>query len=92
MANKTPEQIKKEQIAIEKKKNEKKYYDCTLECLVPATITWRVLASNENEALQIVNATTTSPTSVKYRLNLRRKIKFAIFDAGTTIIRLIKNF
>lgn len=76
----------------EKGKNKPKpkyYYDVKVECLLPATITYRVLAEDPQEAMSKIKGL--SPTSVKHRLIGRKELKMMIYDAGTSMIRLIKN-
>lgn len=71
------------------KQPEKKYYDVKIEATVPATFIYRVLASSPEEAITIVKYT--NPTSIKYLPNKRKDIKTIVYDAYTTLIRLIKN-
>lgn len=67
----------------------KYYYDVKVECLLPATITYRVLAEDPQEAMSKIKGL--SPTSVKHRLIGRKELKMMIYDAGSSMIRLIKN-
>jgi hypothetical protein len=90
-----PAEIK---IAQEKKKEEKKappvkvkkYYDIKLDAMVPCTITYRVFAFDEHEALTLLPRAI--PNNVKHNLHQKRNIKAIINDAGSSLIRLIKNF
>lgn len=93
-----PSEIK---LAEEKRKQEekykkptpvkiKKYYDVKLDALVPCTITYRISAYDEHEALTLLPKAI--PTHVKHNLFQKRNIKAIINDAGSSIIRLIKNF
>lgn len=72
-------------------KKEKKWYDVKLEVLMPATVVYRVLAENEESALDEIKVSTI-PTSVKYQLLKKKNIKATIYDAGSSMIRYIKNF
>lgn len=96
----SPEEIK---AAEEKKKKEEeekkkkpqpkpapKYYDIKLECMVPAIITYRVLAENEQEALTQIDKRT--PTGVRPDISRKRNIKATVYDAGSSIIRFAKSF
>ncbi len=74
-------------------KKEKKYYEVRVECLVPTTVSYRVLAEDEKEALKLLDQNQAgAPVSVNYKINLKRKIKLVIYDWGTTIIKMVKNF
>ena len=73
-----------------KDKKDKKYYDVKVEAMLPATITYRVFAEDEQEAILLIKKA--NPQSVKYRLNGKKELKLAVYDAGTTLVRLAKNF
>ena len=66
-----------------------KYYDVRVECTVPSTIVFKVLASSPEEALQKIKSS--KPVSVQPRLNARKDIKATVYDSGSNIIRFIKN-
>lgn len=67
----------------------KRYFDIRVECTLPATITYRVLAETPEQAASLIKGT--QPTSVKHKLALRRETKITVYDSGSTIIRFIKN-
>lgn len=69
---------------------QKKYYDVKVEAMLPATITYRVFAEDEQEAVNLIKKT--NPLSVKYNLNNKKQLKLAVYEAGTTLVRLAKNF
>jgi hypothetical protein len=71
-------------------KKEKKYFDVRLECTVPCLITYRIYADDEDDALAQINKK--PPTSVKPNINLKRAVKATVYDAGSSIIRLVKAF
>jgi hypothetical protein len=77
------------QVKNKDKPKPKYYYDVKVECLLPATITYRILAEDPQEAMSKVKGL--SPTSVKHRLIGRKELKMIIYDAGSSMIRLIKN-
>lgn len=98
----TPEEIK---AAEEKKKKEEqeskgkkkvaakkevKYYDIKLECLVPCTVSYRILAEDENDALSQIDKKT--PTAIKPNISKKRNIKATVYDAGSSIMRFMKSF
>ena len=67
----------------------KKYYDVKVEVMLPATLTYRVLAEDADEAARLIK--TTVPTGIKHRLIGRRELKLMVYDAGSTILRLLRN-
>ena len=95
----TPEEIK---AAEEKKKQEelnkknkvqpkvKKWFDIKLECLTPTTITYRILADDEQDALKQMDKKT--PTSIKPNIFKRKNLKATVYDGGSSLIRFIKSF
>lgn len=68
----------------------KKYYDVRVETTLPATINYRVLAEDEKQAVDMIK--NASPNSVKYKLLGKKDIKLTVYDAGSTIVRLVKKF
>ena len=73
---------------MENKKN-KKYFDVKVECLLPATLTYRILAEDEHQAMTLIK--NASPNGIKHRLAGKKELKITVYDAGSSIIRLIKN-
>ena len=69
--------------------NNKKYFDIKIESLLPATLTYRVLAENPEEASQLIK--TISPNSISYKLIGRKDLNIKVYDAGCSIIRFIKK-
>jgi hypothetical protein len=80
--------IKKEAKKVDKPKP-KFYYDVKVECMLPATLTYRVFAEDPNQASIMIKGL--HPTSVKHRLIGRKEMKLAVYDAGCSMIRLVKN-
>jgi len=60
-----------------------------VECLLPATLTYRILAEDANQAADL--AKKASPNGVKYRLIGKRDIKLQVFYAGSSFLRFAKN-
>lgn len=77
-------------IEKEAKKIEKKYFKVVVECNLPATVTYKVLAESPEKALEMIK--NQSPIAVKYHLPKKMNLKATIYDFGTTIIKLIKKF
>ncbi len=67
----------------------KLYYDVKVECMLPATLTFRVLAEDPQQAADLIRGA--SPTGVKHRLHGRKDIKLSVYDAGSTMLRWMKN-
>lgn len=67
----------------------KLYYDVKVECMLPATLTFRVLAEDPQQAVELIKGA--SPTGVKHRLIGRKDIKLSVYDAGSTMLRWMKN-
>lgn len=67
----------------------KLYYDVKVECMLPATLTFRVLAEDPEQAADLIRGA--SPVGVKHRLVGRKDIKLSVYDAGSTMLRWMKN-
>lgn len=67
----------------------KYYYDVKVECTLPATITFRVLAETPQEAADLIRGA--APVSVVPRLVGRKDHKLSVYDAGSTMLRWMKN-
>ena len=69
-----------------------KYYDVTLEINAPGILTYRILAESPERAFELSQQIGSSPIGVKYFLARKKKIKASVYDAGTLMVRFIKNF
>lgn len=67
----------------------KYYYDVKVECMLPATVTYRVLAEDPQQAAELIRGL--SPTGVKHRLHGKKDIKLSVYDAGSSMLRWMKN-
>ncbi len=65
------------------------YYDVKVECMLPATVTYRVLAETPEQAAELIRGA--SPVNVKHRLIGKKDIKLSVYDAGSTMLRWMKN-
>lgn len=65
------------------------YYDVKVECLLPATLTYRVLAETPEQAAEMIKGM--SPTGVKHRLIGKKDLKLSVYDAGSTFLKWIKH-
>jgi hypothetical protein len=76
-------------IAIKKQAATKKYWDVRVECTLPATLNYRIFAASPEEAVALVNSS--QPTQVKYKLIGKKSLKATVYDAGCSVIKLVKN-
>lgn len=67
----------------------KHYYDVKVECMLPATLTYRVLAETPQQASEMIK--NISPTTVKHKLIGRKEKKLSVYDAGSNMIKFVKN-
>lgn len=65
------------------------YYDVKIECLLPATLTYRILAEDAQQAAELIKGH--QPNSVQHKLIGRKELKLTVYDAGSTMIRFLKN-
>ena len=65
------------------------YYDVKVEAMLPATLIYRVLAEDPEQAAQLIKNMT--PNSVQHRLIGRKELKLTVYDAGCSMIRHIIN-
>lgn len=72
------------------KPKEKKYFTVKVEAMVPATISYRVYAEDEESAIKLIDRQ--SPTHFQPKINAGKKIKIMVYNSGSNIIRLVKNF
>jgi hypothetical protein len=67
----------------------KYYYDVKIETYLPATLLYRVLAEDPVQAAELVKGK--PPTGVKHKLVGRKDLKLMVYDAGSSMIKYIKN-
>jgi hypothetical protein len=80
---------KKEAEAKAKLPPPKFYYDIKVECMLPATLTYRVFAETPIQAADLIKGT--SPIAVKHRLIGRKDIKLSVYNAGSSMLMWAKN-
>ena len=68
---------------------DKHYYDVKVECMLPAVLTFRVLAEDPIQAGSLIKGM--SPVGVKHRLLGRKDIKLSVYDAGSSMLKWMKN-
>lgn len=89
------EDLKKEAAAKETKKTEKpkaqpQMFDVKIECLLPATLTYRILAMDANEAIK--KSMKIPPNNIKHNIPAKRNIRAIVYKAGELMIKMTKNF
>jgi hypothetical protein len=67
----------------------KHYYDVKVECLLPATLIYKVLAETPEQASEMIK--NMQPVGVKHKLIGRKNLKLSVYDAGSNLIKFIKN-
>jgi hypothetical protein len=86
MTTVTAAKDKKPKIAASKPKF---YYDVKIECMLPATLTYRVLAETPQQAADLVKGK--SPNSVQHKLIGRKEMVMRVYDASGCVIRFMKK-
>ena len=85
------------ELEIKKKAESKKkdlpppkfYYDVKIECMLPATLTYRVLAENPQQAADMIKGM--NPNSVNHKLIGRKELMLRVYDASGCVIRFMKK-
>ena len=68
-------------------------YTVTLEVLAPVTLTYQILAEDEQEALEMMERKFLSPNIItKPKLLAMKKIKAIVYLRGQSIVKKIKNY
>lgn len=72
--------------------SDKKQYDIKLDILVPTTITYRVSALNEQEALKEIDKSSARKLSIQQHLNRRIRLKATVYAQGTSMVKFSKTY
>lgn len=67
----------------------KYYFDVKVECMLPATLTYRVLAEEASQAADMIKGM--SPVGVKHKLAGRKELSLKVYDAGSSMMRFMKK-
>jgi hypothetical protein len=86
-AKRKDEVLKKE--AAKKKEKVKSYFDVRIESTVPAIITYRVLAEDAQQALELIK--NKSPNSVQYKLPAAKKLIAKVYTSGGNMMLFMKK-
>lgn len=68
---------------------EKFYFDVKLDCMLPATLTYKVLAEDPQQAAELIK--NMSPTGVNHKLIGKKDLKLSVYNAGGSFLRWSKN-
>jgi len=86
----TPLPIKKEAKKVELPKIKPKFYfDVKIECMLPATLTYRVLAEDAQQAADLIKGK--SPNSVAHKLIGKKDLVLKVYDASGSMMRFMKK-
>ena len=80
---------KKATIQKQAKPVDKQYYDVKIECMLPATLTYRVLAESAPQALELIKGK--SPNSVQHKLIGRKELMARVFNSGGNLLQHMKK-
>jgi hypothetical protein len=85
-----PLPIKKEaKKAAAPKIKPKLYFDVKIECMLPAVLTYRVLAEDATQAAELIKGK--SPNSVSHKLVGKKDIVLKVYDSGSSMMRFMKK-
>ena len=68
----------------------KQYWDVKVEAMIPAILTYRILAETPQEASELIKGK--SPNHVQHKLNGVKNLILRVFNAGGNMIHHIKRF
>jgi len=71
------------------KPKEKFYFDVKIDVLLPGTITYRILAEDPEQAVELIKGK--SPNNVQYKLAGKRDLKIMVYNASSNLLRFMKN-
>jgi hypothetical protein len=77
---------------MNKKENKpivKKYYEVRVECMIPATLTYRILAESPEQAAEMYKYL--SPVGVKHKLAGRKESKLSVSEAYSSMILFVRK-
>jgi hypothetical protein len=67
----------------------KLYYDVKVESMLPATLTYRVLAETPEQAAELIKGM--APVAVKHKLIGKKDLKMTVYESGSLMIKWMKN-
>jgi hypothetical protein len=84
-----PQPLKKEAKKEPPAVKPKFYYDIKLDAMLPATLTFRVLAETPEQAAGMIK--NMSPVAVKHKLVGKKDLKLTVYLAGSSMIMWARN-
>lgn len=82
--------LKKEAKKVDKPKIIQKYYfDVRVDCMIPATLTYRILAEDAEQAANLIKGK--PPNSVNYKLLGRKEIILKVYMSGSMMMKYIRK-
>lgn len=71
----------------------KEYFDVKIDMMIPTTITYKILAEDAEQALEIANKTPPSPRHMTpVNISRGKKTKARVYMYGTSTIKHTKNY
>lgn len=67
----------------------KYYYDVKVECMIPATLVYKVLAEDPQQAAALIRGR--QPNHVQHKLIGRKELMLRVYDAGSSMIRFVQK-
>lgn len=67
----------------------KYYYDVKVECMLPATLTYRILAETPEQAADLIKGR--SPNSVAHKLIGRKELNLKVYLAGSSMMHFMRK-
>ena len=80
---------KKKQEEEAKKPKPKYYYDVKIECMLPATLTYRILAETPEQAADLIKGQ--QPNGVVHKLIGRKEIALRVYSAGSSMMHFMRK-
>ena len=77
---------------MDKKKDtimDKKYFDVKVECMLPATLIYKVYAEDAEKAAEMIK--NLQPNAIQHKLIGRKELKIVVYEACCSVIQFIKN-
>lgn len=67
----------------------KYYYDVKVECMLPATLTYRILAETPEQAAELIKGK--SPNGVHHKLAGKKDLALKVYEAGSNMMKFAKK-
>ncbi len=67
----------------------KYYYDVKIECMLPTTLTYRILAETPEQAAELIKGK--SPNAVHHKLSGKKDLMLRVYASGSSMLKFIKK-